>query len=67
GEIIVTTIESGIVVKNAPLGSNVRVYAADGSIVASKVAIDGNVVVATPIKSLYIVTVDGKSFKVMVK
>ena len=67
GEIIVTTIESGIVVKNAPLGSNVRVYAADGSIVASKVAIDGNVVVAAPIKSLYIVTVDGKSFKVMVK
>ena len=65
--IIVTTIESGIVVKNAPLGSNIRVYAADGSIVASKVAIDGNVVIAAPIKSLYIVTVDGKSFKVMMK
>ena len=65
--VIVATIGDNIVVKNAPLGSNVRVYAADGSIITSEVATDGDVVIEAPVKGIYIVAIDGKSFKVMVK
>ena len=67
GDVIVATIGDNIVVKNAKLGSNVRVYAADGAMIASEEATDGSVVVEAPIKGIYIVSVDGKSFKVMVK
>ena len=66
-DVIVATIGDNIVVKNAQLGSNVRVYAADGSIITSEVATDGDVVVEAPIKGVYIVSVNGKTFKVMVK
>ena len=66
-DVIVATIGDNIVVKNAQLGSNVRVYAADGSIISSEVATDGDVVVEAPIKGVYIVSVNGKTFKVMVK
>ena len=65
--VIVATIGDNIVVKNAQLGSIVRVYAADGSIISSEVATDGDVVVEAPIKGVYIVSVNGKTFKVMVK
>ena len=64
---IVATIGDNIVVKNAKLGSNVRVYAADGSIITSEIATDGDVVVEAPVKGIYVVAIDGKSFKVMVK
>ncbi|MBO5747983.1 MAG: Ig-like domain-containing protein, partial [Muribaculaceae bacterium] len=67
GDVIVATIGDNIVVKNAQLGSNVRVYAADGSIITSEVATDGDVVIEAPVKGIYIVAIDGKSFKVMVK
>ena len=66
-DVIVATIGDNIVVKNAKLGSNVRVYAADGSIITSHVATDGDVVVEAPAKGIYVVAIDGKSFKVMVK
>ena len=66
-DVIVATIGDNIVVKNAKLGSNVRVYAADGSIIISEIATDGDVVVEVPVKGIYIVAIDGKSFKVMVK
>ena len=66
-DVIVATIGDNIVVKNAQLGSNVRVYAADGSIITSEVATDGDVVIEAPVKGIYIVAIDGKSFKVMVK
>ena len=65
--VIVATIGDNIVVKNAQLGSNVRVYAADGSIITSEIATDGDVVIEAPVKGIYIVAIDGKSFKVMVK
>ena len=65
--VIVATIGNNIVVKNAQLGSNVRVYAADGSIITSEIATDGDVVIEAPVKGIYIVAIDGKSFKVMVK
>ena len=66
-DVIVATIGDNIVVKNAKLGSNVRVYAADGSIITSEVATDGDVVIEAPVKGIYVVAIDGKSFKVMVK
>ncbi|MBO7165705.1 MAG: Ig domain-containing protein, partial [Muribaculaceae bacterium] len=66
-DVIVATIGDNIVVKNAQLGNNVRVYATDGSIISSEVATDGDVVVEAPIKGVYIVSVNGKTFKVMVK
>ena len=66
-DVIVATIGDNIVVKNAPLGSNVRVYAADGSIITSHVATDGDVVIEAPVKGIYVVAIDGKSFKVMMK
>ena len=66
-DVIVATIGDNIIVKNAKLGSNVRVYAADGSIITSHVATDGDVVIEAPVKGIYVVAIDGKSFKVMVK
>ena len=66
-DVIVATIGDNIVVKNAKLGSNVRVYATDGSIIISEIATDGDVVVEVPVKGIYVVAIDGKSFKVMVK
>ena len=67
GEIAVTTIGNDIVVKNASVGSMVRVYAADGVMIASKSVTDGNAVVEAPAKGIYVVVVDGKSYKVIVK
>ena len=66
-DVIVATIGDNIVVKNAKLGSNVRVYAADGSIITSEIATDGDVVIEAPVKGIYVVAIDGKSFKVLVK
>ena len=66
-EVIVATIGENIVVKNAKLGSNVIVYAADGRIISSEIATDGDVVAEAPAKGIYVVVVDDKSFKVMVK
>ena len=66
-DVIVATIGDNIIVKNAKLGSNVRVYAADGSIITSEIATDGDVVIEAPVKGIYVVVVDDKSFKVMVK
>ncbi len=66
-DVIVATIGDNIVVKNAKLGSNIRVYATDGSIITSEIATDGDVVIEAPVKGIYVVTIDGKSFKVMVK
>ena len=65
--VIVATIGDNIVVKNAKLGSVVNVYASNGALVASEEATDGSVVVEAPAKGVYVVAVDGKSFKVMVK
>lgn len=67
GEIAVTTIGNDIVVKNVAVGSIVRVYAADGVMIASKSVTDSNAVVEAPAKGIYVVVVDGKSYKVIVK
>ena len=65
--VVVATIGDNIVVKNAQLGDIVNVYASNGALVKSVTATDGSVVIDAPIKGIYIVVVDGKSFKVMVK
>ena len=64
---IVATIGDNIVVKNAKLGSNIIVYAADGRIISSEIATDDDLVIEAPVKGIYIVAIDSKSFKVMVK
>lgn len=66
-ETTVATIGNDIVVKNAAVGSMVSVYAADGVMIASKSVTDGNAVVEAPAKGIYVVVVDGKSYKVIVK
>jgi hypothetical protein len=45
----------------------VRVYAADGVMIASKSVTDGNAVVEAPAKGIYVVMVDSRSYKVIVK
>ena len=65
--VIVATIGDNIVVKNAKLGSVVNVYSSNGALIKSMTATDGSVVIEAPIKGMYVVAIDGKSFKVMVK
>ena len=66
-ETTVATIGNNIVVKNAAVGSMVRIYAADGVMIASKSVTDGNAVVEAPAKGIYVVMVDSRSYKVIVK
>ena len=66
-ETTVATIGNDIVVKNAAVGSMVRIYATDGVMIASKSVTDGNAVVEAPAKGIYVVMVDSRSYKVMVK
>ena len=63
---IVATIGDNIVVKNATVGSVVRIYAADGALIASEVATDGDVVVEAPVKGVYVVTVGKQTVKVII-
>ena len=65
--VMVATIGGNIVVKNARLGSIVNVYASNGALIKSMTATDGSVVIEALIKGIYVVAIDGKSFKVMVK
>ncbi len=65
--VIVATIGDNIVVKNAKLGSVVNVYSSNGALIKSMTATDGSVVIEAPVKGIYVVAIDGKSFKVMVK
>ncbi len=65
--VIVATIGDNIVVKNATMGGVVRVYFIDGTLIASEEVADGDVVIKAPVKGIYVVAIDGKSFKVMVK
>ncbi len=66
-DVIVATIGDNIVVKNAKLGSVVNVYSSNGALIKSMTVTDGSVVIEAPIKGIYVVAIDGNSFKVMVK
>ena len=66
-DVIVATVGDNIVVKNARLGGTVNVYTSDGAMVKSVTATDESVLIEAPTKGIYVVVVDGKSFKVLVK
>ena len=63
---IVATIGENIVVKNAMVGSVVRVYTADGAMIASEVATEGDVVIEAPVKGIYVVKVGKQTVKVII-
>ena len=65
--VVVATIGDNIVVRNARLGGTVNVYASNGALVKSVTATDGSVVIEAPMKDIYVVVVDGKSYKVIAK
>ncbi|MBQ1268426.1 MAG: hypothetical protein IIY03_02925, partial [Muribaculaceae bacterium] len=62
----VASIGDYIVVKNATVGSVVRVYTADGALIASEVATEGDVVIEAPAKGIYVVTVGKQTVKVII-
>ena len=65
-DVIVATIGENIVVKNATAGSVVRVYAVDGTMIATGVATEGDIVVEAPAKGIYIVKVGKQTVKVII-
>ena len=65
-DVTVATIGENIVVKNATVGSVVRVYAVDGAMIATGVATDGDIVVEVPAKGIYVVTVGKQAVKVII-
>ena len=64
--VTVASIGDYIVVKNATAGSVVRVYTADGAMIASEVATDGDIVVEVPAKGVYVVKVGKQTVKVII-
>ena len=64
--VTVASIGDYIVVKNATAGSVVRVYTADGAMIATGVATDGDIVVEVPAKGIYIVKVGKQTVKVII-
>ena len=65
-DVIVATIGDNIVVKNATVGRVVRVYTADGAMIATGVATDGDIVVEVPAKGIYVVKVGKQTVKVII-
>ena len=65
-DVIVATIGDNIVVKNATVGSVVRVYTADGAMIASEVTTDGDVIIEAPAKGIYVVKVGKQTVKVII-
>ena len=63
---IVAAIGENIVVKNAKVGSVVHVYTADGAMIASEVATEGDVIIEAPVKGIYIVKVGKQTVKVII-
>ena len=63
---IVAAVGNDIVVKNAAEGSVVRVYTADGALIASEVATDGDIVVEAPVNGVYVVKVGKQTVKVII-
>ena len=65
-DVTVASIGDYIVVKNATVGSVVRVYTADGAMIASEVATEGDVIIEAPVKGVYVVKVGKQTVKVIV-
>ena len=65
-DVTVASIGDYIVVKNATVGSVVHVYTADGAMVATGVATDGDIVVEVPAKGIYVVKVGKQTVKIII-
>ena len=65
--LFITVDADNIIVYNAPTGSQVATYRIDGQMVALKTVTNNRTNIEVPNKGIYVVTIDGKSFKVMVK
>ena len=65
-DVTVASIGDYIVVKNTTVGSVVRVYTADGAMIASKVATEGDVIIEAPVKGVYVVKVGKQTVKVII-
>ena len=65
-DVTVASIGNYIVVKNAMVGSVVRVYTTDGAMIASEVATEGDVIIEAPAKGIYIVKVGKQTVKVII-
>ena len=63
---MVAAIGDNIVVKNATAGSVVRIYTADGAMIASEVATEGDVIIEAPAKGIYVVKVGKQTVKVII-
>jgi hypothetical protein len=66
-DIIVTTIDNDIIIKNAPIGSEIRIFSTDGILIKHKTTAENKHSIKVDMKGIYIVTIGNKSFKVMVK
>ena len=64
--VTVASIGDYIVVKNATVGSVVRVYTADGAMIASEFATEGDVIIEAPAKGIYVVKVGKQTVKVII-
>ena len=65
--LFITVDVNNIIVYNAPTGSQVATYRIDGQMVALKTVTNNRTNIEVPNKGIYVVAIDGKSFKVMVK
>ena len=65
--LFITVDADNIIVYNAPTGSQVATYRIDGQMVALKTVTNNRTNIEVPNKGIYVVAIDGKSFKVMVK
>ena len=65
-DVTVASIGDYIVVKNAKLGSVVNVYTVDGTMIASEVATEGDVIIEAPVKGVYVVKVGKQTVKVII-
>ena len=64
--VTVASIGDYIVVKNAMVGSVIRVYTADGAMIASEFATEGDVIIEAPAKGIYVVKVGKQTVKVII-
>ena len=64
--VTVASIGDYIVVKNATVGSVVRVYTANGAMIASEFATEGDVIIEAPAKGIYVVKVGKQTVKVII-
>lgn len=66
-DLLIKVDGNNIVVCDAQIGETIRVFATDGSLVASKEVTDSTTVISVPVSGLYLVKVGNRTAKVLVK